>query len=92
MNDSKPDVVGALKIAAEFGNTDGAHHKQWVIDQMVRSLTGSPLVTRVAHDYKGRPYEYEGLGESPDYVAWVANYEAGEDGPETYTWGTGIAP
>lgn len=28
----------ALEIAAECGSTDGAHHKMWVIDQMVRAL------------------------------------------------------
>lgn len=30
----------ALKCAFRFAQTDGAHHKAWVIDQMVRSLTG----------------------------------------------------
>jgi hypothetical protein len=28
----------ALGIAHNHGGTDGAHHKQWVIDQMVRAL------------------------------------------------------
>ena len=27
-----------------------------------------------------------------DYEEWVAMYEAGEDGPQTYEWDTGIAP
>ncbi len=30
----------AIAIAEEFGQTDGAHHKAWVIDQMVRALVG----------------------------------------------------
>jgi hypothetical protein len=30
----------ALKIARQYGGNDGAHHKTWVIDQMVRALTG----------------------------------------------------
>lgn len=30
----------ALKIAMEYGPIDGGHHKAWVIDQMVRALTG----------------------------------------------------
>lgn len=33
-------VREALKIARDVGQVDGAHHKQWVIDQMVQSLTG----------------------------------------------------
>ena len=30
----------ALHIAFVHGGTDEAHHKAWVIDQMVRALTG----------------------------------------------------
>jgi hypothetical protein len=33
-------VQEALNIAERYGDTDGAHHKMWVIDQMVRALTG----------------------------------------------------
>lgn len=57
----------ALSIA-HFGQFDGDHHKLWVIDRMVRVLTGD------------------------DYEQWVAAFENGEDGPETYSWETGIAP
>lgn len=31
-------IEKALKIAWRFGQIDGAHHKAWVIDQMVRAL------------------------------------------------------
>jgi hypothetical protein len=31
----------ALDNACSYGGIDGAHHKTWVIDQMVRALTGS---------------------------------------------------
>jgi hypothetical protein len=30
----------ALENAERYGGIDGAHHKTWVIDQMVRALTG----------------------------------------------------
>jgi len=30
----------AIAIAEQFGQTDGGHHKAWVIDQMVRELVG----------------------------------------------------
>lgn len=33
-------IKRALEIAHNHGGTDGAHHKQWMIDQMVRALTG----------------------------------------------------
>lgn len=31
-------IGSALSIAFRFGGIDGAHHKTWVIDQMVRAL------------------------------------------------------
>ncbi len=33
-------VRAALAVADRYGGFDGAHHKQWVIDQMIRALTG----------------------------------------------------
>lgn len=30
----------AIEMAVEYGWIDGAHHKTWVIDQMVRILAG----------------------------------------------------
>lgn len=31
----------ALKVIAKYGVIDGDHHKQWVLDQVVRFLTGT---------------------------------------------------
>ena len=36
----KRRISKATDIAARFGQIDGEHHKAWVIDQMVRTLTG----------------------------------------------------
>ncbi len=33
-------VAAALDFANRYGGTDGGHHKMWVIDQMIRALTG----------------------------------------------------
>jgi hypothetical protein len=33
-------IKAALEIVMRYGGIDGAHHKDWVIDQMVRTLTG----------------------------------------------------
>lgn len=57
-----------LDLIKNWGGIDGGHHKQWLLDQLVRELTG------------------EG------YETWVAEYQNGEDGPETYCWDEGIAP
>jgi hypothetical protein len=34
-------IFEALSIATDYGMFDGAHHKMWVIDQMVRALLGN---------------------------------------------------
>ena len=50
-------VSAVLEIASRYGQIDGAHHKAWVIDQMVRKL----LQTEKAyHDFV---YDYEEGGE-----------------------------
>jgi hypothetical protein len=56
------DVAKALEIARECGGYDGAHHKQWVIDQMVRALTGEHYEAWVAETKSG--------DEGPDTNEW----------------------
>lgn len=85
-------ITAALNVAAECSQVDGAHHKAWVIDQMVRELLGCPVVIWQALDSQGLPYNYEALGESQEYLDWIEFYKAGEDGPDTYDWDIGIAP
>lgn len=46
----------ALDIASQYGQIDGAHHKAWVIDQMVRALVGD------AAAYRAWVEEYENDG------------------------------
>jgi hypothetical protein len=40
----------AVNLAVQYGQIDGAHHKAWVIDQMVRILCGEGYkdIVRVA--------------------------------------------
>jgi len=33
-------VQEALDLIKNYGGIDGGHHKQWVLDQVVRKLTG----------------------------------------------------
>ena len=33
-------ISKAIELAVKYGSIDGAHHKDWVIDQMVRALAG----------------------------------------------------
>lgn len=39
----KSRITRALNFAQSYGSIDGDHHKQWVIDQMVRALTGNTV-------------------------------------------------
>lgn len=85
-------IEKALEVAYRCGTIDGGHHKMWVIDQMVRELTGCPLVKATAKGSNGTEYEYETLGESEEYKEWVRYVEDGEDGPKTYEWDEGCPP
>ena len=38
--DTNEKINKALEIAWKFSQIDGAHHKAWAIDQMVRALCG----------------------------------------------------
>ena len=77
-------ITKALDYARRYGGTDGAHHKDWVIDQMVRALTNCP-------DNSTSSYNSV-QGKSKEYKKYIADCCAGEDGPETYSWDEGIAP
>lgn len=83
-------IAKAKQIIFENAGHDGAHHKDHCIDQVLRALTGCPIVKKESVDYKGNPYTYEAFGESEEYLEWVRNYEDGEDGPNTYEWIVGI--
>lgn len=85
-------VASALEYINSYGGIDGGHHKMWVLDQVVRALTGCPMVTRTAKDYKGQEYTYEVQGENEEYKEWVRQHNDGEDGPDTYCWNEGIPP
>jgi len=82
----------ALAIAVRYGGIDGDHHKRWVIDQMVRALTGCPEVEAEAKDARGKTYTYVRRAESTMYLELVREARAGENGPETYDWDLGVAP
>ncbi|MBU0847134.1 hypothetical protein KKH23_08080 [Patescibacteria group bacterium] len=74
----------AIDIAIVYGDSGGAHHKAWVIDQMVRALTGGEVIGDKASFYE--------ISETDEYRQLVASARDGVDGPETYGWDTGIAP
>ena len=83
------ELAGRIALALEYakdGTVDGAHHKMWVIDQMVRALTNCPLVEMTGIDCNGKPYKYTTLGESSTYRHFVADIAIGLG-----EWDKGIA-
>lgn len=55
-------IKQAITLAVQYGSIDGAHHKMWVIDQMVRALAGDRYETVVAEATAGE--------DGPDTYEW----------------------
>lgn len=91
---TRNSVQEALDIIESYGGYDGEHHKQWVLDQVVRTLLDCPMVSQTATGANGVRYTYEDLGMNEAYVSWThaQQWPDGEDGEEYSEWDEGIAP
>lgn len=58
------NVQKALNMIYQYGSIDGAHHKQWVLDQVVRALT----VTE--EEYKKWIKKHNKGADGPDTYSW----------------------
>jgi len=54
-----PDEQEAVKLILRFGEIDGSHHKQWVLDQVLRIL--------FRQNYKKEMKEFN---SDPEYSKW----------------------
>lgn len=59
---SETRMSNAIDIAVKYGGIDGAHHKAWVIDQMVRALAGD--------HYKRVVAEAKAGDDGPETYGW----------------------
>ena len=41
LSEHEDKIERAIDLGIRYGQIDGSHHKMWVIDQMMRILTGS---------------------------------------------------
>lgn len=82
--DSNSKNNNALEIALRYAGNDGAHHKDWVIDQMVRALLGGQS--------KSNQHGSFSMERTPAYERFIMEFNAGANGPNTYSWNEGIAP
>lgn len=53
MTDEERKIETALNLIGQYGGTDGGHHKQWVLDQVVRILTGDEYAQWVREQKDG---------------------------------------
>lgn len=79
----------ALEYITMYGQIDGSHHKDWVLDQVVRILKGTNVIVKEARWSDGfSEYRIELDEPSEEYEEFIEEYE--NDGE--YSWDTGIAP
>ena len=52
----------AIELAVRYGQTDGSHHKAWVIDQVVRILAGEEYEAIIVAAKAGK--------HGPDTYGW----------------------
>lgn len=58
----KVRIKKALDVIDSYGGIDGAHHKMWVLDQVVRILTGDGYDAWVERHKDGK--------DGPETCAW----------------------
>lgn len=77
-----------------YGQIDGAHHKQWTLDQIARIVNGTKIIVKLARWDDGSE-EYRVTLDKPSrkYLKWVKEMR-GEYDEEEYEYGydEGIAP
>ena len=82
----------ALLFIQKYGGIDGAHHKDWVLDQVARILNDTPVEIKLAKWSNGQEEYRFTVDATQRYFDWVAECKNGEDGPDTYSYEEGIAP
>lgn len=64
-------VDWAMLFIEMYGGIDGAHHKNWVLDQVSRVLKGTPVIVTLAKWGNGEREYRHNLGEpSKAYLEW----------------------
>jgi len=85
----------AMQFIEFYGQIDGGHHKQWVLDQVVRILHGTPIILFLAKWDDGKQeFRYYTGEPSQAYLDWVEEMlgEVDEDGNYEYGYEEGCAP
>ena len=57
-------IFYAKQVIHQYGSIDGAHHKQWVLDQVIRILCGSD------DEYEKWVFQHNYGEDGPDSYRW----------------------
>ncbi len=90
----------AMYFVEKYGQIDGDHHKQWVLDMVARALNGCiPIIKLAKWDNGSKEYRisyYDEIAkkylDNEKYLYWVSKMEFDEEENEYYGYDTGIAP
>lgn len=83
----------AMYYIERYGQIDGDHHKQWVLDTVARILKGAPISIKVAKWDNGHSEYRVQVGSCKLYEDWVEQMlERDESGEPTYSYDKGIPP
>lgn len=87
----------AMLFIERYGQIDGNHHKNWVIDQVARILRGTPVIVSLLQWDDGiEDYSVVTSDEvSEEYLAWRREQQGEydeESGEYEYGYDEGIAP
>jgi len=99
-DDLHRNIAEALAIIFSFGQIDGAHHKAWVLDQVVRKLTEDHYEDFVnSHNFGDLDIsnpellaQYRKIGEGDYYEGDFTEDEISLVENNYYEWDEGIAP
>lgn len=80
----------AMKFIERYGQIDGSHHKQWVLDQVARILLGTPVTVKVAKwknaEQVDRPDVYDSYayvdidnGIVGEYRFWIEDEDSSDE-------------
>lgn len=78
----------ALEYIVRYGGIDGSHHKDWVMDQVVRILNGTPVLLKVARWSDGSEEVRFITGKPSKQYHQMVKDAVGDD----YNWNVGVAP
>jgi hypothetical protein len=62
MDTDEERITAAIALGFAYGTVDGAHHKMWVIDQMIRILAGD--------EYEDMVKDAKAGDDGPDTYEW----------------------